>query len=240
MTNSLPNTFTGWELKIREKENEIDRSNAAIGKLQGKFITWDTTNAEMIDDEYHRIVGKSILQGEDSTGSLIFSSIQYQLSCLRQQRGPFRIPLPPRPDKFREPSNRGRVRGLVKLPPEQFAIGTKYKLRLEVRAKIIPGVSYAPALPWVDCDDIFRIPSYTPCAVVIQTGTGTKLGAKFYDQIAIPDNSEVSIRLDAVTDAIDFSSQYPGETIQLWFSMAGERMIVDEVTLTKMEFGVAG
>jgi hypothetical protein len=232
MPNLLPVTFSGWEIEIIENLSELDRQKEAEGILQGKNITWDISNTIKYNDN-HLVVGKSRLVGEDDSGRLVFAGIPYQLACT-SFNNMFGVKIPRR-DTFPELSTRGCVRGLIELLPDQFAAGTKYKLRLEVRTKVIPGQSFN-SLPL--CEDIREIPVCIPLTIVIKTDADNLLKMESYDTITSSFDSEVSLKLEVTTDIIDFSTQYPGQKIQLLFSMAGKLITVGKIILSKIEYGV--
>lgn len=229
MADSLPRVFTGWEIEALDRASELDRSNEANGKLQGKYIQWDLTNYDY-DNDNRQVVGWTVFSGEDSAGRLVFTGVDHSTFCQASIRIPFgktvKIPNP-------RINNQGKLSGLIELQPDEFGPSTTYKIGLSIRAKVIPGKRHVAER---NCDESL-LESFTPCVISIKTNTtnaGLALAAD--REIKGGHDSEFDIKLDVSTDSIDFNSLYPGQAVQLWFSLLGRRMTLEKVTLSKKEF----
>jgi hypothetical protein len=229
MPDSLPRTFSGWEVEALDRESDLDRSNEANGKFQGKYIQWDLTN----DDDKRSLFGNgwTVFSGEDSTGRLVFSGVSRIVSCQR------RIKLPFGGRSFVRSSHvfnsQSKLSGLIELQPDEFGPSINYKVGLSIRAKVIPGRWHYDN---VDCDVSLR-ESFTPCVISIKTNTtNTELGFAADREIKGLYDNEFDISLDLITDTIDFNSLYPGQAVQIRFTLLGKQMTLEKVTLSKLEF----
>ncbi|MBW4581973.1 MAG: hypothetical protein KME42_20600 [Tildeniella nuda ZEHNDER 1965/U140] len=230
MADSLPRTFTGWEIEALDRANELDRSNEANGKLQGKYIQWDLTNYDY-DNDNRQVVGWTVFSGEDSAGRLVFTGVDHSTSCETSRRIPFpfggtkivKIPEP-------RINNQCKLTGLIELQPDEFGPSATYKIELSIRAKVIPGKRHVAGR---DCNESL-LESFTPC--VIQVSTSTRLAFAAARDIEGGHDDEFDIKLDASTDAIDFNSLYPGQAVKVFFGLLGRRMTLEKVTLSKKEF----
>jgi hypothetical protein len=234
MPDSLPRTFTGWEIEALDRESDLDRSDEANGKLYGKYIQWNLTNYDRGNG--NRIVaGWTVFSGEDITGRLVFSGVDRDVFCNTYPD----IPIVNIRVKTGLTQNQGGLKGLIELQPDEFGPSTTYKIGLSIRAKVIPGTRIDEG----NCLDIKPTESLTPCVLVIKTnaikdglGNNVGLGIAFAPEISGYIDTEFDVSLDVSTDAIDFNSLYPGQAVQVWFALAGRQMTLERVTLSKIEF----
>lgn len=221
MADSLPRTFTGWEIELLDRASDLDRSNEASGELRGKYIRWDLRNN---GPKNQPIVGWTVFSGEDSAGRLIFSGVDRPLLCKRRISG-IGISIP----GFKT-ENRSRLFGFIELEPAEFAPSTKYKIGLSIRAKITPG-KYYNMEEGRPCDEGL-VQGYVPCVITLPAPNGAVFSRKIEGLF----DSDLDISLDASTDAVNFNSLHSGQIVQVAFALLGKRIAIERITLTKTEF----
>jgi hypothetical protein len=153
----MADKFEGFDVQIRDRVSELDRSNEASGIIQGKIIRWEMVDR---DDGDGGSIYKTAFAGEDEEGRLVFLGADVPILCFNIT--PF----------SREPVlkdvNQGIVRGFIELSPDQFGPGTKYKIAINVRAEVVAPIRY---LSRRDCKENLREET-TPCVVSILTTQG--------------------------------------------------------------------
>lgn len=224
MTDSLPTTFSGWEIEIRERLTDLDSPFSRY--VQGKYIRFHpriNLDGDKIGGLY--FVRSTSLSGEDDKGRLVFLGEDTETYCKKVVAG--------EEVTVAVTNNRGSVDGRIELSWNQFGPSTKYKIGLTIYATITPGVAHYTGR---DCTNS-SISRFTPCYIDFTTDDGTSLDVTTYaPEIDGNPNSEFPIILDANTDIIDFHSEYPGKSIQCDFKLFGKRIVLDKVILSKKEF----
>ncbi len=236
MSSSLPITFSGWELEVQGTVSELgtvvelDSPTASVEKLQGKYIEWTLDrNANTTP------FVQTNLAGVDELGRLVFLGDPWERNCHNFPPG---IPVPPiLPPEMRSVvvetwrNDRGSVIGVIKLEASQFGPSTKYKIGLTVHAKTTRGVlrHQSPNVGGWACTSFSHI-DYTPCRVWIM-GTSAES-----PQMGDHPDQGFNIRLTVETDAIDFNREHPGQTIECGFFLAGKRIVIERIILSKKVF----
>ena len=218
----MADKFEGFDVQIRDRVSELDRSNEASGIIQGTIIRW-----EMVNGRFGESIAKTAFVGEDEEGRLVFSGIDVTNFCFIPTGLLSRTLIP-------RVMNQGCVRGSIILGSDEFGPEIKYKIAVNVRARVVAPIIYPTRR---DCSS--RPEFSTPCSIHIGTNSIhllTILSPTIPNHSDSSSNSVADINLTAETDAIEFNSKFPGGWLTVELLLVGKQISIDKVVLSKKVF----